>query len=101
MSHRASLILIPVMSSRFILSLKKAGSEPTTPLSLPTFDLDPISWADGRDVQSGPRVLGGLDGISGTSTISNQEDVELSSIPPSPPDCGSSRLVSTPTTSSY
>ena len=72
------------MSSRFILSLKKAGSEPPTLLSLPIIDLDPVSWADGRDVQPGSQMLGGLDGIPGTSATSNRGDVELSLIPLSP-----------------
>ena len=83
MSRRASLILIPVMSSRFVLSLKKAGSESTIPSSLPTFELDTIIWADGRNVQQESQVFDVLGGIPGTSAALDQGDVELSSIPPS------------------
>jgi len=65
----ASLIVIPVISSRFILSLKKAGSGPTTSSSLPTIGLGPVSRVDGI-----PRI----------STTSDQGGVELDPI-----DCGS------------
>lgn len=73
------MVIIPVMASRLMISLKKAGSEHTGPRSLPTIDLDPTSSTSNGSMRFAPQVLGELHGISETSPTQNQEDVELES----------------------
>lgn len=67
------MILIPIMASRLMISLKKAGSKLTELRSLPAIDLDPTGPTGNGS------VLAGAHGISGTSLAPNQEDIELDS----------------------
>ena len=73
------MILIPVMASRLMISLKKAGSGPAELGSLPTIDLDPTSPADNETACFASQVVDGSHGNSGTSPTPNQEDMELDS----------------------
>ena len=73
------MTLVPIMASRFMISLKKAGSEPTELRSLPAIDFDPTSSTSNESVRFAPQVLDGSHGISGTSPTPNQADMELDS----------------------
>lgn len=73
------MVIIPVMASRLMISLKKAGSKHTGPRSLPTIDLDPTNSTSNESMRFAPQVFGELHGVSETSPTPNQEDVELDS----------------------
>jgi hypothetical protein len=63
------MVLIPVMASRLMISLKKAGSGPTELRSLQV--IESLCFT--------PQTLEGSHGISGNSSASNQEDMEVDS----------------------
>jgi len=75
----ASMAIIPIMASRLMISLKKAGSEHIGLRSLPTIHLDPISSTSNEGARFAPQVLGESHGVSETSPAQNQEDMELES----------------------
>jgi len=74
------------MTSRFMLSLKKAVVDPEEPWSL-VADLSQGKSVLGGSVLFRSRVPGGLDEILGTSSP-NEEGVELESVPRLPRDAG-------------
>ena len=84
--HRVNTILVPVMASRLMLSLKKATVQPKILWSLDAM----VSIGRGRSTGDGtinptPPVPRGFPEISRASTASSEEDMELDVIPPLPP----------------
>lgn len=76
------MLLIPIMASRLMISLKKATAQAKIPWSLDTMTTISLgrSTEDGV-VNSTPRVPGGLHEISLTSAAQNEEDMELGAMP--------------------
>ena len=80
--YRTNLILIPVMVSRLMISLKKVTAQAKMPWSLDTMTTISLgrSTGDGT-VDSAPRVPGGLHETSQASAAPNGEDMELGAMP--------------------
>ena len=86
MSHSACTALIPIMTSRLMLSLKEAAVEPTEPWSLSTMS----DFNTGRDgVNFASRRVSGLGETVETSTLPNEEDMEFKSTHTWPGEGGS------------
>jgi len=80
--------LVPIMTTRLMLSLKKAAAEPATPWSLSTMSESGGGTMQYRDItHSTPRILGGSRGMAATHTLPNEMDMEPESIRPSR-NCG-------------
>ncbi|KAF9642340.1 hypothetical protein BDM02DRAFT_3124642 [Thelephora ganbajun] len=78
----ANVMLVPVMASRLMLSLKKAGVQPKAMWSIPTMT-DPSGGRSTEDgtIRFASQVPGGLREISLTPAAQNEEGIELDAIP--------------------
>ena len=87
---RANTILVPVMASRLMLSLKKATVQPKILWSLDTMtSMGRGRSAGGRTIIFAPRVPRGLHEASRAPVAPNEGDMELGAMPRSPPSLDS------------
>ena len=80
MARRAGTILVPVMASRIMLSLKKASVQPKMPWCLETLTTVSYGRSEAEDgtVRFAPQ--GGLREASQNSVSPNEEDMELDAV---------------------
>jgi len=87
---RANTILIPVMASRLMLSLKKATAQPKILQSLDTMTSIGRGRSAGDETTNfAPRVLIGLHETSRAPVAPSGGDMELGAMPRSPPSLDS------------
>ena len=86
-------MLLPIMTSRLMLSLKKAATEPTGMWSLSTMgDFGRGMFSDQETIQFVSHEFNVSHEISETLPPPNGEDIELDSVPQMPRDGGSQQL---------